>query len=209
MGEKVGFGAIVSYELTGGRIVARLSGAASMTEFPLDVVVVYGKDLTLDSVQMYYGSFVAPPLSEQEIKSMMEQRLPATSWTFGKDGDQYTVDFTDPPNGEGQGNTYKINPFTGTVYDAISGNPLRSLVNREAIDLWEISDGSKYQKELYKLLQPILDTEGFSRSARTGFPALPGMVICSVKSGKRAGNSRLKPMSLPASGKKFLIRINS
>ncbi|WP_342481806.1 M56 family metallopeptidase [Paenibacillus sp. FSL L8-0340] len=160
-GEKVGFGAIVSYELTGGRIVARLSGAASMTEFPLDVVVVYGKDLTLDSVQMYYGSFVAPPLSEQEIKSMMEQRLPATGWTFGKDGDQYTVDFTDPPNGEGQGNTYKINPFTGTVYDAISGNPLRSLVNREAIDLWEISDGSKYQKELYKLLQPILDTEGF------------------------------------------------
>ncbi|MEK5028845.1 M56 family metallopeptidase [Paenibacillus sp. FSL M7-1046] len=160
-GEKVGFGAIVSYELTGGRIVAHLAGAASMNEFPLEVVAVYGKDLTLDSVQMYYGSFIAPPLSEQEIKSMMEKRLPATGWTFGKDGGQYTVDFTDPPNGEEQGNTYKINPFTGTVYDAISGNPLRSLVNREAIDLWEISDGSKYQKELYKLLQPILDTEGF------------------------------------------------
>lgn len=79
MGEKVGFGAIVSYELTGGRIVAHLAGAASMNEFPLEVVAVYGKDLTLDSVQMYYGSFIAPPLSEQEIKSMMEKgfRQPA------------------------------------------------------------------------------------------------------------------------------------
>lgn len=160
-GDKIGFGAIVSYELSGDQIVARLAGAASMTEFPIEVVVVYGKNLTLDSANMYYNAFISPPLSELDVKTMMEQRLPTTGWSFGKDGDQYIVDFEDPPSGEGQGNTYKINSLTGTVYDSTSGNPLSSLVNRDAIDLWEVSNGSLYQKELYKLLQPILDTEDF------------------------------------------------
>lgn len=159
--DKIGFGAIISYELKGDQIVARLAGSASMTEFPIEVIVMYGKDLTLESASMYYSAFISPPLSEPDIKSMMEQRLPETGWTFGQDGDQYTVDFPDPLDGEGQGNTYKINPFTGTVYDSTSGSPLSSLVNRDAIDLWEVSNGGEYQKELYKLLQPILDTEGF------------------------------------------------
>lgn len=67
----------------------------------------------------------------------------------------------DPPNGVGEGLSYKINPLTGTVHDTTSGSPVRSLVNREAIDLWDISNGTEYKKELYKLLQPIFDTEGF------------------------------------------------
>lgn len=161
-GDKVGFGSNVSYELTGGHIVARLAGAASMTEFPLEVVAHYGKDLTLESAQMCYGSFISPSLSEEDIKSMMEKwLLPASGWTFGIDGDQYYVDFTNVLDGEGEGASYKINPLTGTVHDTTSGNPLKSLVNREGIDLGEISNGTKYQEELYKLLQPILDTEGF------------------------------------------------
>lgn len=72
-GEKIGFGAVVSYELDGDRIVARLAGAASISEFPLEVIVVYGKELTIESVQMYYGSFISPPLSEQDIKSLLEK----------------------------------------------------------------------------------------------------------------------------------------
>ncbi|OMD35098.1 M56 family metallopeptidase [Paenibacillus odorifer] len=160
-GEKIGFGALVSYELEGDRIVARLAGAASISEFPLEVIVVYGKELTIESVQMYYGSFISPPLSEQDIKSLLEKKLPASGWTFGKKGDQYTINFMDPPNGVGEGLSYKINPLTGTVHDTTSGSPVRSLVNREAIDLWDISNGTEYKKELYKLLHPIFDTEGF------------------------------------------------
>lgn len=160
-GEKIGFGAVVSYELVGDRIVARLAGAASISEFPLEVIVVYGKELTIESAQMYYGSFISPPLSEQDIKSLLEKKLPASGWTFAKEGDQYRIDFMDPPDGVGEGLSYKINPLTGTVHDVTSGSPVRSLVNREAIDLWDISNGTEYQKELYKLLQPIFDTEGF------------------------------------------------
>jgi bla regulator protein BlaR1 len=160
-GEKIGFGAVVSYELEGDRIVARLAGAASISEFPLEVIVIYGKELTIESAQMYYGSFISPPLSEQDIKSLLDKKLPASGWTFGKEGDQYRIDFMDPPNGEGEGLSYKINPLTGTVHDVTSGSPVRSLVNREAVDLWDISNGKEYQKELYRLLQPIFDTEGF------------------------------------------------
>ncbi|MEK3982416.1 M56 family metallopeptidase [Paenibacillus sp. FSL K6-3166] len=160
-GKKIGFGAVVSYELEGDRIVARLAGAASISEFPLEVIVIYGKELTIESAQMYYGSFISPPLSEQDIKSLLDKKLPASGWAFGKEGDQYRIDFMDPPNGEGEGLSYKINPLTGTVHDVTSGSPVRSLVNREAVDLWDISNGKEYQKELYRLLQPIFDTEGF------------------------------------------------
>lgn len=161
-GTEVGFGANVYYELEDGRIRVRLAGAASMTEFPLEVFAFYNKELELDSEEMYYSSFMSPLLSEEEIKSMMKDwHVPASGWTFGKDGGQYTADFEGPLNGGGQGMSYKINPKTGTIHDATSGSPLKSLANREAIDLSEIYNGSKYKEELYKLLRPILDTEGF------------------------------------------------
>ncbi|MEK4207395.1 MULTISPECIES: M56 family metallopeptidase [Paenibacillus] len=185
-GEKVGFGSIVSYELIDDQIIAHLAGAASMSEFPLEVIAVYGKNLTIESAQMYYGSFISPPLSEQDIKSMMEKQLPASGWTFSKDGDQYRVDI-DPLNGVGEGNSYKINPLTGTVHDVTSGSPLRSLVNREAIDLWDISNGTEYQKELYKLLQPIFDTEGFKPTGTdwiSGFIG-DGYLFSDVRQGSR------------------------
>lgn len=160
-GEKVGLGANVSYDLRDGHIVVRMAGAASMTEFPLEIIAVYGKELTLESAQMYAGSFMSPPLSGEEIKSMMEDWLdPASGWTFGEEGGQYTMNFTGVPEGGGNGRSYTINPLTGTVHDTTSGSPLKSLVNRESIDLGEISDGNKYLDELYKLLQPILDAEG-------------------------------------------------
>lgn len=184
--ERIGFGANVSYEVKDGQIVARLAGAASMTEFPLEVIAVYGKSLTIESVKLYYGYL---PLSEQETKSAMEAWLgPASGWTFGTDGDQITADFTGPFTGGGQGISYKINPNTGTVYDATSGSPLKSLVNREAIDLSEISEGSKYKEELFKLLQPILDTEGFEPAGKdwiSGFIG-DGTLSCEVRKGNRA-----------------------
>ncbi|MNP43738.1 hypothetical protein D3C76_1375760 [compost metagenome] len=93
----------------------------------------------------------------------------------------------DPLNGVGEGNSYKINPLTGTVHDVTSGSPLRSLVNREAIDLWNISNGTEYQKELYKLLQPIFDTEGFKPTGTdwiSGFIG-DGYLFSDVRQGSR------------------------
>lgn len=160
--ERIGFGAIVYYELQDGHIVARMAGSASMSEFPLQVIAVYGKDLTIDSVQMYYNAFTSLPLNETDAKYLMENWLtPASGWTFGKDGGQYTMNFTGVSDDGGNGRSYTINPLTGTVYDTTSGSPLKSFVNREAIELGSITNGSKYLEELYKLLQPILDVEGF------------------------------------------------
>ncbi|GAE07416.1 hypothetical protein JCM10914_3644 [Paenibacillus sp. JCM 10914] len=154
--ENIGFGSIVSYEVVDGYLQARLDGRASITEFPVHVVADYGSDLSIQDVKLYYSSFLQPSFTEEDVKYMVEQWLPGGEITFDPKSDQYTVVYP-VETGKGEPMMLKINPQTGTVYDATSGSPRMNFANREALDLPPFSNGTLYYEELHRLLEPILD----------------------------------------------------
>lgn len=159
-GSRVGFGSIVYYQVAGDHLRATLAGQASMSEFPVQVQADYGPDLKLAHITLSYNGAVQPPLTEEDVRSLLQGKLPQGEWTLAKDGNQYLVQYPDPPDGKGQGMSFRVNPLTGTVHDRTSGAPQFSLANREAPDLLLIRNGTEYLAELDKLLQNVLDAGG-------------------------------------------------
>lgn len=181
-GERVSFGSIVYYEVRNGHLRAELSGQASISEFPLRIVVDYNSDLTIANSALFYNGFLQPPFSEEEVKSMLKQWLPEGDWVFEQKDDQYTVIY---PNASGNGESMmmSINPMTGTVHDTTSGSPLKSLTNVDAPDLFKITSGTEYMAELYKLAERILEAAGLKPASKewiSGFLG-DGYVLGEVK----------------------------
>ncbi|WP_339278054.1 hypothetical protein MKY59_13860 [Paenibacillus sp. FSL W8-0426] len=155
-GKRVGFGSIVYYEVVDGRLRAKLDGQASISEFPLQVVVDYGHDLHIANVELHSAYFMETPLNEEDINVLLQHWLPNDEWEVKQTDDQYTVTFVKKDQ-DAEAMVMKVNPMTGTVHDSTSGSPLKSLVNKDAPDLAKITNGTRYQAELYKLAGPLLE----------------------------------------------------
>ncbi|MFS0873174.1 hypothetical protein [Paenibacillus xylanilyticus] len=170
-GERVSFGSIVSYEIQNGRLRASLAGQASMSEFPVRVVVDYNSDLTIENFTLFYSGFLQPPFSEADVRSMLDQWLPEGDWIVDRKDNQYVTSYPNHSR-DGESMMISINPMTGTVHDTTSGSPLKSLANVDAPDLFQISNGTKYMTELYRLGKPILEAAGLKPASKdwiTGF----------------------------------------
>lgn len=164
-GEQVGFGSIVYYEVVDGHLRASLAGQASMSEFPLKVMVDYGSNLNIVNSTLFYSAFLQPPLSEEDVKFMLEQWLPEGDWVFDHEDDQYSAIYS-TESGNSKSMMMNINPMTGTVYDTSSGSPLKSLANVEAPDLFKITSDLEYKAELYKLAESILEAAGLKPTSK-------------------------------------------
>ncbi|MEK4438961.1 hypothetical protein [Paenibacillus sp. FSL K6-2862] len=170
-GERVSFGSIVSYEIQNGRLRANLAGQASMSEFPVKVVVDYNSDLTIENFTLFYSGFLQPQFSEEDVKSMLDHWLPEGDWIVERKDNQYVTSYPNHSS-DGESMMISINPMTGTVHDTTSGSPLKSLANVDAPDLFQISNGTKYMAELYRLGKPILEAAGLKPASKdwiTGF----------------------------------------
>ncbi|GGG10787.1 hypothetical protein GCM10010912_63990 [Paenibacillus albidus] len=99
------------------------------------------------------------PLDEQEVKSLMAEKMKVQDWQFSQKEDQFI--FSSNPSDTGaNGTTYGVNANTGTVYDETSGMPLTNLVMKAASGFTDIQDGNKYLAQLVELSQAILDDNG-------------------------------------------------
>lgn len=92
-GKRVGFGSIVYYEVVDGRLRATLDGQASISEFPLQVVVDYGHDLHIANVELHSAYFIETPLNEEDLNVLLQHWLPNDEWEVKQTDDQYTVTF--------------------------------------------------------------------------------------------------------------------
>ncbi|WP_438434958.1 M56 family metallopeptidase [Gorillibacterium sp. sgz500922] len=196
-GSRVGFGSIVYYQVAGDHLRATLAGQASMSEFPVQVLADYGPDLKLAHITLSYNGAVQPPLTEEDVRSLLQGKLPQGEWTLSKDGNQYLVQYPDPPDGNGQGMSLRVNPLTGTVHDRTSGAPQFSLANREAPDLLLIRNGTEYLAELDKLLQNVLDAGGLKAAGSdliNGFVG-DGYVLRKVTRDGRALTVKIDPFT--------------
>ncbi|MEO3945308.1 M56 family metallopeptidase [Gorillibacterium sp. CAU 1737] len=196
-GNGVGFGSIVSYDVADGRLRSLLAGQASMSEFPVQVVVEYDHSLKLQAAALSYGGNFSLPLREEAIREQLKRKLPVQDWTLSKDreGVHYTVSFPAPTDG-GEALILKVNPLTGTVHDQTSGSPLFNLVNEEAPSLYELTNGTKYQAALQGLIQPLLKAAGLKPAAADdGFAGFEGdgSVLLDVVQDGKAFTVKLDP----------------
>ncbi|WP_256758120.1 hypothetical protein [Cohnella sp. WQ 127256] len=99
------------------------------------------------------------PLNEQDVKRLMADKMNIEGWKLSKEGDQYLFSFI-PKESGANGMSYAVNAKTGTVYDEISGGPQTNLVVKDAPNFMAITNGEDYYIELYKLANPILQSNG-------------------------------------------------
>ena len=95
------------------------------------------------------------PLEEQDVKSLMAEKMNIEGWEFSKEGNEYSFSFK-PTDPNAEGSTYHVNANTGTVYADISGSPLTNLVVKDAPNFIGVSNGTVYQADLFKLINQIL-----------------------------------------------------
>ncbi|GEM_PF-1458901 len=191
--DRAGFGSVVYYALSEGKLTAALEARASVAEFPFRVRVTYDRNLSISGMEMYPSQDTS--YTEEEIPAAVGQRLGfdvsggTSGWMIKEENGVYylNVPNSDTSGKQGEGSAYGVNRVTGTIFDLTSGSPIASL-NRElsketGFKDFRSSNGSVYQAALSKRIHALAEDAGWTLAAGDGwFEGFEGdgNVLCRV-----------------------------
>lgn len=188
--DRIGFGSHVSYALAGDTLTARLTGRASIGEFPLIVHISYDRDLSVSEVSLYPNA--ENRYTEEELLTHAGNLLNIKGmdkWKIETENGIYQISAPAPENGAGESATFGVNSVTGTLFDDISGAPVASLIHvspNEAhgdLEVLQSSNGTKYSQGLNNRLRELAEDAGWKPVGSgwiEGF-AGDGYVLCRVE----------------------------
>lgn len=100
------------------------------------------------------------PLEEAEIINLMNEKMDIEDiqdWNMVKNGEIFTFSYV-PKDTSVEGISYSVNSKTGTVYEDISGAPQTNLAVKNSLNFTDITNGSIYHSEIYKLANSFIES---------------------------------------------------